>query len=228
MKDPNAERIFAPRGNGRDRGDVFPGAIRVTYRVPRGLSFDVDPIAGVGMQTRCSTASAKASRLDFKPLPGTEAKCDPAKPAPPCIPSPAQLDPKKVYGWREGGGNGQVPNRVGKAQLWLDTLRLRAGAHQHPARRRSLRRERRAHDRRLVHGRVELVSVERYELDMRFFGQARALTLGALDMDKGAIAGIPVYVARQSATAAAGKPVPQDRLHRDQQKGTFQTDEANG
>ncbi|MDX2033610.1 MAG: alpha/beta hydrolase [Blastocatellia bacterium] len=232
LTDPNAESIFAPRGTGATVGDAFLAAIRVTNRARAGLSFDVDPVAGVSMQNPLLNRLGEGlGQLNFKPLPGTEGKCDPAKPAPPCIPSPAQLDPRKVYGWLEGGGNGAVSNRVGRAQLWLDTLgfapsrtNIKPVAHTFAE-----------SGARTIDAGYLVASnwypSERYEGDMRFVGQFRALKIQTkgvnLDMDKGAIAGIPVYVARQSNAASLNNPFPQvSDFTEINKKGLFQTDAA--
>ena len=232
LSDPNAESIFAPRGTGAPVGEAFLAAIRVTNRARAGLSFDIDPVAGAGMQNPLLNRLGEGlGQLDFKPLSGTEGKCDPAKPAPPCIPSPAQLDPQKVYGWREGGGNGAVPDRVGKAQLWLDTLGFA------PARTniKPVTHAFAASGPRTIDAGYLVASnwypSERYEGDMRFVGQFRLLrvqTKGvALDLDKGAIAGIPVYVSRQSNTAGLNNPFPGVTDFTEiNKKGAFQTDAA--
>jgi pimeloyl-ACP methyl ester carboxylesterase len=236
LKDPNAESIFAPRAIGAlphsPAGERFLSALRVTNRARAGMSFDVDPLQGAALQNPLLNRLGEGlGQLDFKPLPGTDGKCDPLKPAPPCIPDASQLDPNKVYGWLEGGGNGQVPSRVGKAQLWLDTLGFS------PARTniRPLTLDFAASGKRTIDAGYLVASnwypSERYEGDMRFVGQSRAFRIAErgvqLDVDKSAIAAIPVYVARQSASASLNNPFPLvtdfTEINR---KGVFQTEEA--
>lgn len=234
MKDPDAESIFAARGSGAPQGspgDGFLSALRLTYRARAGISFDVDPIAGAGMQNGLvSRLGEGLGQLDFKPLPGTEGKCDPLKTPPPCMPVAEQLDPKKVYGWQEGGGNGQVANRVGKAQLWMDSLGYAPSRTNIKPVTINF-----ASGKRTIDAGHQVAfnwyASERYEGDMRFVGQFRTFKLQErgvnLDVDKAAIADIPVYVARQSPTASLNNPFPKvSDFTEVNKKGTFQTDAA--
>jgi len=229
---PEAESIFAPRGMGIPVGDRFLGAIRINNRARAGLSFDVDPLAGFGMQNPLIARLGEGlGQLDFRPRPGTESQCDPAKPAPPCIPSPEQVDPTRVYGWLEGGGGGQAANRVGRAQLWLDSLSFA------PARTniRPVAADFSASGRRTIDSgymiAINWYPSERYENDIRLTGQFRTLKIDqsgvSFDIDKSAIAGIPVYVARQASSTGISNPFPGVTDFTEiNKKGTFQTDEA--
>lgn len=232
LKDPNAESIFAARSGGATQaGDGFLSALRLTYRARAGMSFDADPVAGAGLQNPLiSRLGEGLGQLDFRPLPGTETKCDPLKKAPPCIPTAEQMDPKKVYGWLEGGGNGQVANRAGKAQLWLDALGYAPSRTNIKPVTVNF-----ASGKRTIDASYQIsfnwYASERYEGDMRFVGQFRTFKLQErgvnLDVDKAAIANIPVYVARQSQTAALNNPFPGvSDFTEVNKKGTFQTDEA--
>ncbi|MFM8393945.1 MAG: alpha/beta hydrolase, partial [Acidobacteriota bacterium] len=230
LQGPLAESLFAPRGMGIPVGDRFLGAIRINNRARAGLSFDVDPLAGLGMQNPLIARLGEGlGQLDFRPAPGTESKCDPVKPAPPCLPDPAQIDPRNVYGWLEGGGGGQIRNRVGKAQLWLDSLsfapsrsNIRPVTHRFPS-----SGERTIDASHLIA--INWYPAERYETDLRLVGQFRRLKIEgsgvSLDIDKTTIANIPVYVARQAVTPGINNPFPgvADFTEINRQ-GTFQTE----
>ncbi len=236
LKEPDAESIFPPRASAglpnSPAGEGFLSALRVTYRARAGMSFDVDPVPGAALQVALVKQLGEGlGRLDFTPLPGTEGKCDPLKQAPPCIPDAAQIDPKKVYGWLEGGGNGAVPNRAGKAQLWMDALGYA------PARSniKPVTLNFAASGKQTIDAAYQVAfnwyPSERYDGDMAFVGRFRSLKLHErgvnLDIDKGAITAIPVYVARQSATANLNNPFPQVTDFTEiNKKGTFQTDAA--
>lgn len=233
LKEPNAESIFPARtGAAAQAGDGFLSALRLTYRARAGMSFDVDPVNGAGLQNPLVARLGEGlGQLDFAPGPGTESKCDPLKTSPPCVPTAEQLDPKKIYGWREGGGNGQVANRVGKAQLWMDALGYA------PARGniKPVTVNFAVSGKRTIDASQQIAfnwyASERYEGDMRFVGQYRTFKLQEkgvnLDVDKAAIENIPVYVARQSQAANLNNPFPKvvdfTELNK---KGTFQTDAA--
>ena len=103
-----------------------------TWLARAGTSFDTDPVPGGGVQMPILQFLGEGlGHLDFTPVPGTETACDktpmpmmmgPPRPgyvAPSCVPSAAMVDPNRVYGWVEGGGNGASPLDAGKADLWL-------------------------------------------------------------------------------------------------------------
>ena len=168
-------------------------------------------------------------RLDFKRVPGTEKECEtppqdsaqpaaaalpgPALPPPACIPAAPQIDPRKVYGWAEGGGNGAVDDRAGKAQLWMDSQAFAPSrSNIKPVTLRFVESGTITIDASNMIA-TNFYPSERYDGDMQFVGRSRTLTIHAegvhLDIDKGAIAAIPVYVARQSQTAALNNPFSQ-------------------
>ena len=123
-------------------GSGFRYTIRLTWLAQGGAAFDVDPLPGADLQSPILRALGDGiGRLNFRPVRGTETLCDLAPAAtmfgfgapPPrpsagsggmptpftCTPSAAMIDPTKVYGWLEGGGDGQIPGKVGKARLWV-------------------------------------------------------------------------------------------------------------
>jgi hypothetical protein len=250
--DPNAESIFGPRAIGAlpssPAGDAFLAALRLTYRARAGMSIDVDPLPGAGLQAGILTRLGEGlGRLDLTPVPGTGKQCEtapqasaqpaaagllgPALPPPTCIPAAAQVNPQEIYGWLEGGGNGAVPDRAGKAQLWMDSQAFAPSrSNIRPV---TLRF---AESGTVTLDASNMIATnfypsERYDLDMQFVGRFRTLTMHAeavnLDIDKTAIAAIPVYVARQSQNAALNNPFPQVTDFTEiNKKGTFQTEEA--
>ncbi|MGA9771030.1 MAG: alpha/beta hydrolase [Blastocatellia bacterium] len=236
FKDPNSESIFGPRAVGSTQfapaGDAFLSALRLTYRARAGMSFDVDPVPGASMQIQLLTRLGEGlGKLDFKPLPGTETQCDSAKAPPPCIPSAAQVDPNKLYGWLEGGGNGTVSNRAGKAQLWMDSQGFAPSrSNIKPVTVNFAASGKKTIDASNMIA-TNFYPSERYDGDMGFIGRFRTFKIQEqgtnLDIDKGAITGIPVYVARQNANASLNNPFPRvSDFTEVNKKGTFQTDEA--
>ncbi|WP_304217397.1 hypothetical protein [Phenylobacterium aquaticum] len=249
FSDPTAESIFPLRTSAMKQapGDQFLKAIRLTWLARAGTSFDTDPVPGGGVQMPVLQFLGEGlGVLDFKPVPGTETQCDltPPAPLPPgparmmmgappkCVPSAAMVDPNKVYGWIEGGGNGGSAIDAGKAKAWMDsqafaparsnirpvtvafktagTLTLDAadmiGANWYPS--------------------------ERWDYDAGFVGKYKLLKLDRdgvkLDVDKTAIANIPVYVARQGFTqGVSGNPFPGVSDYTEiNRTGTWQTDPA--
>jgi pimeloyl-ACP methyl ester carboxylesterase len=244
--DPNAEAFFPLRAVGMAPapGDDFLKALRVTWLSRAGVSFDTEPVPGAGVQTGVIRFLGQGlGRLDFTPLPGTEALCD-KTPEPPtlggpprgqtaitCTPTGAMVDPNKVYGWIEGGGNSTMPNDAGKAKLWL------ASQGWAPARtnlkpvtvtfKESGLQTLDASS--MVAG--NWYASERWDYDANFMGRYRVLKLDRdgvkVDLDKTAIAAIPVYVARQSPKAGPDNPFPGVTDYTEINKtGTYQTAEA--
>lgn len=237
LVDPNAESIFGPRGVRRTSvspaGDDFLSNIRLTYLARAGLSFDTDPLPGRGnLQVPILTRLGEGlGNLDFMPRAGTEDKCDPGKPAPPCVPSVEQLDPEKVYGWVEGGGKGGAATKAGKALLWLNSQAYS------PARSniKSITFEFAKSGRKMLDASNMVASnwypSERYDSDMQFWGRFKTIKVSAqgvsMDIDKAAITKIPVYVARQSPASTFGNPFPLVTDFTEVNKsGTHQTAEA--
>jgi pimeloyl-ACP methyl ester carboxylesterase len=248
FSDPRAEAIFPLRVSGMapQPGDDFLKSIRLTWLARAGTSFDTEPVPGGGLQIPVLQFLGEGlGTLDFKPLPGTEETCDltPAPPAPgplralappppKCVPSAAMVDPNKVYGWIEGGGNGGSATEAGKARLWMDSQAFA------PAR-----------------SNIKPVTVsfkdsgpktidasdmiaanwypsERWDYDANFVGRYKALKIDrggvTLDVDKAAIAHVPVYVARQGFTAGVGgNPFPGVTDYTEiNRTGTWQTEAA--
>ena len=222
--DPNAEAIFPMRAAGmaRSPGDDFLSALRVSWLARAGVTFDTDPVPGGGVQLSFLRFLGQGlGKLDYTPLPGTETACD-KTPEPPmmgpiragaavaCTPTSAMVDRDRVYGWIEAGGAG--PAEAGRAASWL-------------------------HAQAWAPSRTNVVPVkvifaqsgpmtvdashmvafnwyqsERWDFDANFVGRYKVLKIRQngvdLDVDKTAIAGVPVYVARQSSARQAGNPFP--------------------
>lgn len=225
FSDPKAEAIFPMRAAGMAKapGDDFLSTLRVTWLARAGVSFDTEPVPEAGVQLSFLRFLGQGlGKLDFTPLPGTEALCDttpepllagPVRPGPKpkCTPTAAMLDPNKVYGWIEGGGGGGVAD-AGKAAHWVEA---QAWA---PSRTNLKSFTTRFTDsgKRIIDasGMVAFnwYQSERWDFDAGFVGRYKVLKLDRdgvkLDIDKTAIAGIPVYVARQSPAPQATNPFP--------------------
>ncbi|MES3030270.1 MAG: alpha/beta hydrolase [Pseudomonadota bacterium] len=245
--DPQAEAIFPLRTASAARpnpGDDFLKAARMTWLARAGSSFDTDPVPGGGVQMPVLQFLGEGlGYLDFKPLPGTEDQCD-KTPAPPmmgpprpgmaaskCVPSAAMVDPAKVYGWVEGGGNGAAPLDAGKAKLWMDSQAYA------PARSniKPVKASFKDSGARTIDASNMIASnwypSERWDFDAGFVGRYKTLKLDRdgvkLDVDKTAIAGVPVYVARQSPQAGMTNPFPGVTDFTEVNKtGTHQTEAA--
>jgi hypothetical protein len=216
-------------------GSAFRYAIRLTLLAQAGASIDVDPLPGADLQTPFLRALGEGlGRLDFRPLRGTESRCDPAPaaqmfgfgppaakpptggfgPPPPfvCAPTPAMLDPTKVYGWLEGGGGGVVAGKVGKARLWMTSEGFApARSNVRPVTLTFAQSGPRTIDASIMAANNFYPS-ERYDYDSQFFGRFRSIRIAAngvaLDIDKAAIANVAVYVARRSSSPQADNPFP--------------------
>lgn len=245
--DPAAESIFPLRTAAMvppNPGDGFLKAIRTTWLARAGASFDTDPVPGGGVQMPILQFLGEGlGHLDFTPVPGTEAACDktpmpmmmgPPRPgyvAPACVPSAAMVDPNRVYGWVEGGGNGASPLDAGKADLWLKSQAFAPTRSNIRPAKVTLKEA----------GRVTIDASdmiasnwypsERWDFDAGFVGRYKVLTLTdagvSLDVDKTKIADVPVYVARQSPAKAMTNPFPGVSDFTEVNKtGTWQTDAA--
>ncbi|WP_293902742.1 hypothetical protein [Phenylobacterium sp.] len=225
FSDPKAEAIFPMRAAGMAPapGDDFLGALRVTWLARAGVTFDTEPVPGGGVQLSFLRFLGQGlGRLDFAPLPGTEALCDktpepmlmgPVRPgpAPTCTPTAAMVDRDKIYGWIEPGDGG--PREAGTAKHWVDA---QAWA---PSRTnlRPVAVDFRDSGRKTIDA-ASMVPFnwyqsERWDFDAGFVGRYRTLKIKQdgvdLDVDKAAIVGVPVYVARQVAPPGqAGNPFP--------------------
>jgi pimeloyl-ACP methyl ester carboxylesterase len=249
FSDPKAEAIFPLRVAGMTPapGDDFLRAIRLTWLARAGASFDTDPVPGGGVQIPVLQFLGEGlGVLDFKPLPGTEGSCDatPAPPPPPgparammgaapkCVPSAAMVDANKVYGWIEGGGNGGSAIDAGKAQLWLNANAFApARSNIKPVTVAFKQAGTKTLDAADMIG-ANWYPSERWDYDAGFVGRYKVLKLDRdgvkLDIDKTAIANVPVYVARQGFTAGvAGNPFPGVSDYTEiNRTGTWQTDQA--
>lgn len=244
FSDPGAEAIFPLRAVGMTPGpgDDFLAGLRVSWLARAGVSFDTEPVPGGAVQLSVLRFLGQGlGKLDFTPLPGTEALCD-KTPEPPmlgpprtgpavtCTPTAAMLDPNKVYGWIEGGGNGGVAD-ASKAMLWLQA---QAWAPSHSNVRPATATFAQSGTRTLDASSMVAFNwyqSERWDFDANFVGRYKTLKIDRdgvkLDLDKSAITAIPVYVARQSSAPRAGNPFPGVTDYTEINKaGTFQTDPA--
>jgi hypothetical protein len=230
--------IFAPRQIGTlpfsPAGDAFLRNVRFTNLASAGLGIDTDPVPNGFLQNAVIIQLGEGlGRLDFTPVPGTETQCDRSNPRIPptaCIPSVAQIDPSRVYGWIEGGGNGGVTNEVGKAQLFGNSL-LYAPSRTNV---RPVSVDFAVSGRRTIYAgdmnAANWYPSNRYDSDMGFLGAFSQIDIQqqgvSLDIDKSAI-DIPVFMARQSPVAAANNPLPRVTDYTEITRlGTFQTPAA--
>lgn len=186
-------------------GDQFLLNLRYTNLALAGLGIDTDPVPNSFLQNTVIVALGEGlGRLDFAPVPGTEAQCDRSNPRVPptvCIPSTAQIDPDKVYGWIEAGGNGGVSIEVGKARLFGNSLayapsrtNVRPVFVDFPV----------SGPRVIYAGDMNAANwypSNRYDNDMAFLSQFRRINIQDanvhLDVDK-TLVNLPFYIARQS------------------------------
>ena len=245
LSDPSAEAIFPLRvaGMAPAPGDDFLKTARMTWLARAGASFDTDPVPGGGVQMQILQYLGQGlGRLDFTPLPGTLDSCDrtppPAAvgpmramgPPPKCVPSGAMVDPGRVHGWIEPGPDG--PKEAGRASLWLNAQAFApTRSNIRPVTVKFAESGRRVIDASDMIGSNWYPS-ERWDFDAGFVSRYRTLKIDRdgvkLDVDKAAIAGVPVYVARQGFTqGVTGNPFPGVRDYTEVNKtGTWQTPEA--
>ncbi len=108
---PGQESIFPLSSDavGAAAANTFNSGLRLTNWARAGFSFSDDPIPGSFTTTVfLAHFGAGIGRLDFEPRTGAPACAEPGPVGmqPPCVPSPAQIDPSKVYGWLDGGPSG--------------------------------------------------------------------------------------------------------------------------
>ena len=245
LSDPSAEAIFPLRvaGMAPAPGDDFLKTARMTWLARAGASFDTDPVPGGGVQMQILQYLGQGlGRLDFTPMPGTLDSCDrtppPAAvgpmramgPPPKCVPSGAMVDPGRVHGWIEPGPDG--PKEAGRASLWLNAQAFApTRSNIRPVTVKFAESGRRVIDASDMIGSNWYPS-ERWDFDAGFVSRYRTLKIDRdgvkLDVDKAAIAGVPVYVARQGFTqGVTGNPFPGVRDYTEVNKtGTWQTPEA--
>lgn len=249
MADPKAEAIFPLRiaGMAPGPGDDFLKTIRLTWRARAGASFDTDPVPGGGVQMQIlQFLGMGLGYLDFKPLPGTEDKCDltpapvlagPARsmmmgPGPKCVPSGAMVDPARIYDWVDGGGHGASPTDAGTAEMWMQSQAFApARSNIRPVTLAFKDSGTKVIDASDMIG-ANWYPSERWDFDANFVGRFKSLKLDRdgvrIDVDKSAIAGIPVYVARQGFTqGVGGNPFPGVSDYTEiNRTGTWQTEPA--
>jgi hypothetical protein len=213
---PGAEAIFQARQTGAlptPAGDAFLRKLRISNLTSVGMGIDTDPLPGRLLQNPTITLLGEGlGQLDFTPLPGTENLCDPASPPGRCVPHPDQVDPDRVYGWIEAGGNGSVAE-VGKARLYGLSLGYSPT---------------RTNVRPIVHtfaqtgthvifagamNPANFYPSNRYDGDMAFLGTFRTIDIRergiSIDIDKGVI-DKPVFVARQATVSTNPFPLVTD------------------
>lgn len=242
--DPKAESIFPLRTAAMtsNPGDDFLRTIRLTWLARAGAGFDTDPVPGGGVQMPVLQFLGEGlGAIDFKPMPGTEDRCDktpppmmmgPPRPGmtpPACVPSGAMVDPAKVYEWIEPSPTGI--QEAGRAQLWLDSQAFAPSrSNIRPVTVTFAQSGAKTIDASHLVASNWYPS-ERWDFDAGFVGQYKVLKINrdgvSLDVDKSKIAAIPVYVARQSPAAAANNPFPGVTDFTEVNKtGTWQTDAA--
>ena len=108
---PDQESIFPIAGDaaGGKAADAFNAKLRLTNLARAGYALSDDPLPGSFTTTYfLGHFGGGLGRVDFSPVAGTPA-CAEAGPLgmkPPCVPPVSQIDPKKIYGWLDGGVGG--------------------------------------------------------------------------------------------------------------------------
>ncbi|MEM1248910.1 MAG: hypothetical protein AAGK22_21190 [Acidobacteriota bacterium] len=205
--------------------------LRLTNRAHAGFSFDDDPIPGTFLQAPILTMlGVRSGRLDFQSKAGTEGTCaadGPQGAQPPCPPSQDQIDPNRVYGWLDGGGQGEA-GEDGPLNGWvfmngqfLDRM-VRGGANPtsvtsyiqqagytprrtnvEPIRVELAESGRVTLDARALNG-ITWYQSRRYDIDSQFLGSFARISIDQNgvrhDIDKTLVAS-PVYVASQGPRA---------------------------
>jgi len=249
------ESLFPPRqagmiafpGTAADTANAFLGAIRLTQVARAGMSFDTSPTTTASTPTPLAVnlqdtlivgLGESLGLLDFTPVAGKENDCDiiaSGTNAGKCVPLVSQIDPNKVYGWREAGGGSTIPTNVkvgvGKASQFLrgyawTTNRTNIQPITYNFRASGLR---------TVDAR-EIVAAnwypsERYETEMTFVGSGPIVALDykgvKIDIDKSVVK-VPLYYAHQNVVVATNPgvfPLVTDYTNIGS-TGTVQSDEA--
>jgi pimeloyl-ACP methyl ester carboxylesterase len=216
LKGPNAEAIFQARQTeslATHAGDAFLRKLRITNLTSVGMGIDTDPLPGRFLQNPTIVLLGEGlGQLDFTPLPGTENLCDPLSLPSRCMPHPDQVDPNRVYGWIEAGGNGSVAE-VGKARLYGLSLgysptrtNVRPIVHTFPQTGTHV----------IFAGAMNpsnFYPSNRYDSDMSFLGTFRTIDIQehgiSIEFDKGVI-DKPVFVARQATASVNPFPLVTD------------------
>jgi pimeloyl-ACP methyl ester carboxylesterase len=251
LADPASEAIFPQiaKSASPKAGEAFRYRIRTNWLAFAGSSFDVDPLPGSDIQIPIIRALGEGlGRLDFRPVKGTETLCDLAPPqamlgfGPPpkpatgvgatfaCVASPAMLDPNKVYGWLEAGGDGPIPGKVGKARLWMTS----AGFAPSRSNIRPVTVTLADSGATTIDASDMVASnvypSERHDYDANFFGKWAVIKVHAngidIDLDKTGLS-LPVYVARRSPSQKGDNPFPNVTDYTEiNRTGTYQSDAA--
>ena len=252
LADPTSESLFPmiAKPASPKAGDLFKYTIRTNLEAFAGSSFDVDPLPGSDIQVPILRFLGEGlGRLDFRAVKGTESLCDLAPapsvmgfgpPAPPratgpmtpfnCVASPAMIDPTKVYGWLEGGGDGVIPGKVGKASLWMKSAGFAPARSNIKAVTVTF-----ADSGSQTVDASNLISSnfypsERHDYDAGWFGKWAVIKLKDngvdIDLDKTGL-DLPVYVARRSSSPHADNPFPHAVDYTEiNRTGTYQSDAA--
>ena len=251
LADLNSEAIFAPipKPASPKAGEAFRYALRMNWLAFAGSSFDVDPLPGSDIQLPPLRFLGEGlGHLDFRPVKGAESLCDFAPPAsmgmmgpPPkpqagpgasfsCVASTAMIDPAKVYGWLEGGGDGVVPGKVGKARLWAASAGFAPSrSNIKPVTVTFADSGPKTIDASNLIG-SNFYPSERHDFDASWFGKWAVIKVQIdgmnVDLDKTGL-DLPVYVARRSSTPHADNPFAHVTDYTEiNRTGTYQTDAA--
>ena len=238
-EDPSTESLFAPRqtgmittsalfpGNSANTANAFLSTIRLNHLARAGMNFDTSPTTtaaapftplNVNLQEPLVVALGESlGLLDFTPLAGKATDCDPASPAGKCVPLASQIDPAKIYGWKDAGANSAIPAAdkvgVGKATQFMKSYawttnrtNIKPLSYRFPV-----------SGTQTVDAR-EVVTTnwypsERYEADMTFAGAGPTYTFDykgvSFNVDKSLVT-VPLYYAHQGpASTTAPSVFPQ-------------------
>ncbi len=236
----NTESLFPPRQANMITATAFPGTtastantflstIRLSQVARAGMGFDTSPTTTstlpatpmeVNLQDSLIVALGESlGLLDFTPVTGKEKDCDPL-PNGKCVPLVSQIDPTKVYGWRDTGGNSTIPAAtkigVGKASQFLrgyawttNRSNIKPITYNFP-----ISGPKTVDAREIVT--ANWYPSERYEAEMSFVGAGTNFTFDykglKTNIDK-SVVNIPLYYAHQgpaSATAPSVFPLVTD------------------
>lgn len=232
-QDQNTESLFPPRqagmlttasfpGTTAATGNAFLSTIRLSHVARSGMNFDTSPTTTtttpiplqVNLQESLIVALGESlGLLDFTPVVGKENDCD-LTPTGKCVPLLSQIDPNKIYGWREAGGGSTIPATVkvgvGKASSFLKSyLWTTNRTNITPITYTFPKSGSKTVDAR------EIVTAnwypsERYDLEMAFVGAGPTFVFDykgvKIDVDK-SIVNLPLYYAHQGAASATNPSV---------------------
>lgn len=233
-EDQKAESLFAPRqagmlttttfpGTAADTGNAFLGAIRLTQVARAGMSFDTSPTTApttpptplaVNLQDSLIVSLGESlGLLDFTPVAGKENDCD-ILISGKCVPRTSQIDPSKVHGWLDAGGDSPIPasTKVGvsKASQFLRGYAWTTNRTNI----KPITYNFRTSGQRTVDAR-EIVTTnwypsERYEADMTFVGAGPTFVFDykgvRIDVDKSVVK-VPLYYAHQGPASTTNPSV---------------------